>query len=237
MTDKTQKAQPTKATMSAPAPRPEAAAAESTTRPRSASNGRREEIIAVACELYETRGLSRTSVKDITDRVGVTRSLFYRYFQDKDELTSRVLDVYVDEFIEGLHYWNAQREFGNVEKALKDVLHFFRTAILSGDSFRRSLASYENTALYLRFTNRVADRIARYIVDSTVKEYALYHKVEIDHVYETFYMLICGLIALIRAYPDISDEVLKDIAAQTLHLDLGGTLPVRSALERHAFKA
>jgi AcrR family transcriptional regulator len=185
------------------------------------AGGRREEIIAAARELYETKGLGHTTVKDITDYVGVTRSLFYRYFQDKDEITAEVLDAYVDEFIEGLRYWNAQREFGNVEKALEDILRYFRNAILSGDSFRRSLASYENTALYLRFTNCVADRIARYIVNSTVKEYARYHTVEINHVYETFYMLIIGLIALIRTHPDISDETLKDIAAQTLHLDFG----------------
>jgi AcrR family transcriptional regulator len=192
--------------------------------------GRREEIIAAARELYETKGLSRTSVKDITEYVGVTRSLFYRYFQDKDEITSQVLEVYVDEFIEGLQYWNAQREFGNVEKALEDILRFFRNAILSGDSFRRSLASYENTALYLRFTNRVAERIARYICDSTVRDYALYHRIEIDHIYETFYVLISGLIALIRAHPDISDEVLRDIAAQTLHLDLQKPAPMASRM-------
>jgi AcrR family transcriptional regulator len=196
--------------------------------PPATAGGRREEIIAAARELYETKGLSRTSVKDITEYVGVTRSLFYRYFQDKDEITSQVLEVYVDEFIEGLQYWNAQREFGNVEKALEDVLRFFRNAILSGDSFRRSLASFENTALYLRFTNRVAERIARYICDSTVREYALYHRIEINHIYETFYMLISGLIALIRAHPDISDEVLKDIAAKTLHLDLQKPAPMAS---------
>jgi AcrR family transcriptional regulator len=206
-----------------------AEAIASTPATASATGGRREEIVAAARELYETKGLSRTTVKDITDRVGVTRSLFYRYFQDKDEITTQVLDAYVDEFIEGLQYWNAQREFGNVDKALTDILHFFRTAITSGDSFRRSLASYENTSLYLQFTNRVADRIARYIVNSTVKEYALYHRIEIDHIYETFYMLITGLIALIRNHPDISDKALKDIAAQTLHLDLGKPAPQRPA--------
>jgi AcrR family transcriptional regulator len=199
------------------------------TAPPATTGGRREEIIAAARELYETKGLSRTNVKDITEYVGVTRSLFYRYFQDKDEITSQVLEVYVDEFIEGLQYWNAQREFGNVEKALEDILRYFRNAILSGDSFRRSLASYENTALYLRFTNRVAERIARYICDSTVREYALYHRIEINHIYETFYVLISGLIALIRAHPDISDEVLKDIAAKTLHLDLQKPAPMASS--------
>ncbi|MDR0514523.1 MAG: TetR/AcrR family transcriptional regulator [Coriobacteriaceae bacterium] len=197
------------------------------------AGGRRSQIIAAARELYETKGQSRTTVKDITDQVGVTRSLFYRYFQDKDDITNQVFETYVDEFIEGLRKWNAQREFGNVEKALEDLLCIFRTAIFNGDSFRRGLASYENTALYLSFTNRVADRIARYIVDSTVKEYALYHTIEIEHVYETFYLLIIGLIALIRTHPDISDETLKQLAAQTLHLDMTKPVQPRSTTEQN----
>jgi AcrR family transcriptional regulator len=184
------------------------------------ADDRRSELIAAARELYETKGLSHTTVKDITNYVGVTRSLFYRYFEDKDDITSRVLEAYVDEFLEGWQYWNAQRERGNVEKALEDILRYFRNAILTRDSFRRSLASYENAALYLQFTNLVADHIARYIVDSTVKEYSQYHTIESDHVYETFYTLIIGLIMLIRTHPDISDKTLKCLAAQCLHLNI-----------------
>ena len=59
---------------------------------------RRAEIIAAAHELYQERGLSKTSIKDVTERVGVTRTLFYHYFPDKDALTSAVLDAYIDEF-------------------------------------------------------------------------------------------------------------------------------------------
>ena len=41
---------------------------------------RRDAIVEAARQLYEEQGLSRTSVQSITDRVGVTRSLFYHYF-------------------------------------------------------------------------------------------------------------------------------------------------------------
>jgi AcrR family transcriptional regulator len=181
---------------------------------------RRAAFVAAARELYESKGHSRTTVKDIADRLGVTRSLFYHYFSDKDAITAEVLDDYVNDFIEALQHWNAQRQRGDVGKALKDVLHIFRNAIFERDAFRRDLANSENAALYLSFTQRVADRIARYIVSTTVPEYAHYHQVEIDHVYETFYVLIVGLIALLRAYPDISDEVIWTLSAQALHLDL-----------------
>ena len=180
---------------------------------------RRDDIVAAARDLYEERGLDRTTVKDIAERVGVTRSLIYHYFSDKDAVTEAVLDDIVEDFLEALRYWNAQREHGNVDKALADCLRIFRNGIFEGGSFRRSLANTENSALYLRFVQNVADRIACYIVDSTVKDFERYHRVEIEHVYETFYLLIVGLIGLIRAYPTISDETLKDLVAQTLRIE------------------
>ena len=45
------------------------------------------------------------------------------------------------------------------------------------------------------------------------------HKVRIDHVYETFYMLILGIVGYMRQHPEASDDVLKDIIAQTLHFE------------------
>ena len=54
---------------------------------------RREQIIAAARSLYEERGIDRTSVKDIADRAGITRSLFYHYFSSRDEVTDAILDA------------------------------------------------------------------------------------------------------------------------------------------------
>lgn len=39
---------------------------------------RREQIVRAALELYERKGIERTSVKDITEAAGITRSLFYQ---------------------------------------------------------------------------------------------------------------------------------------------------------------
>lgn len=69
---------------------------------------RREQIIACTRELYEEKGLTKTSVQDIADKVGVARSLFYHYFTDKDDVTSAVLDSYIEEFLAMLKAWNEQ---------------------------------------------------------------------------------------------------------------------------------
>ena len=186
---------------------------------------RRDAIVEAARQLYEEQGLSRTSVRDITNRVGVTRTLFYHYFPDKEAVTSAVLDNYIEDFIEALRIWNAERRTGDIEHALTSVVKILRLGLFEHDAFRLSLASRENAALYLEFVNRVADRIASYMVNTTVRDYERFHEIKINHVYETFYLLTIGIVGYVRRHPDVDDEVIKDLIAQTLHMDRGTTLP------------
>lgn len=180
---------------------------------------RREELLCAARDLYQEKGLARTSIQDITDRVGVTRSLFYHYFSDKGAVTSAVLDDYVGDYVEALSYWNERRRKGDVDEALLSVVRLVRNAILERDSFRSDLNSTENTSLYLGFVHRVVDHTAHYLIDTTVKDYGSLHTIEIDHLYETLYMLITGVIGLLRNNPSVDDEMAADIVAQTLHID------------------
>lgn len=180
---------------------------------------RRNDIVEAARQLYEERGLSRTSVKDIAERAGITRSLFYHYFPDKQAVTSAVLDDFVEHYIEALSIWNDERMTGEIEQALDGVVRVLRVSVFEGSSFRRALDTRENAALYIEFINRVADRTARYIVDTTVRDYSELHSVSIVHLYETFYILILGICGCIRTHQDVSDEVLKDIIAQSLHME------------------
>lgn len=180
---------------------------------------RRNDIVEAARQLYEERGLSRTSVKDIAERAGITRSLFYHYFPDKQAVTSAVLDDFVEDYIEALSIWNDERMTGEIEQALDGVVRVLRVSVFEGSSFRRALDTRENAALYIEFINRVADRTARYIVDTTVRDYSELHSVSFVHLYETFYILILGICGYIRTHQDVSDEVLKDIIAQSLHME------------------
>lgn len=183
------------------------------------SDARREEIVAVARELFEEQGLSKTSVKDITDRVGVARSLFYHYFANKDEVVSAVLDSLIDDYLEALAIWNSEREEGCIDEALIQVVRLVRLGVFENDEFHKALATRENAALYLDFINRVADHTALYLMQTTVQDYAEHHEIWINHLYETFYVLIMGVIGYLRTHPDANDAVLADVIAQTLYLD------------------
>ena len=183
------------------------------------SDARRAQIIAAARDLYEERGLSHTTVKDITERVGVTRTLFYHYFPDKDAVTSAVIDDYTQDYIEALAPWNEERIEGDIDHVLSTIVRLLRIGLFEDDTFHIALSSRENAALYLEFVNRVADETTRYIIDTTVRDYADLHDVRIDHLYETFYVLILGVIGYLRKHPDADDAVIADVIAQTLHMD------------------
>ena len=57
-------------------------------------------LMDAAMELLAERPLDKVTVKDITDRCGVTRNTFYYHFQDIYDLLSRVILRQADELIE-----------------------------------------------------------------------------------------------------------------------------------------
>lgn len=181
---------------------------------------RRQELVAAARELYEENGLSRTTVKDISEYCGITRSLFYHYFPNKDAITLAVLDDYVADFTEGVKLWNENRVRHDVQGALRDCVKLMRRITFDSNHFRKMLVSFENASLYLEFLSRASDALSEYVVDTTVRDYEQFHTIEIDHVKETFFILIFGLVGYMRQNPDVEDETLMAIIAQTLRLEL-----------------
>lgn len=193
------------------------------------SDKRRQQIIDAARQLYEEQGLARTSVKDISERCGVARSLFYHYFPDKQAVTSAVIDDFITDYLESLQLWDEARTPGDIEQALDGVVKVLRVGVFEHSSFRQALDTRENASLYLDFINRVADRMATFFINATVQDYAQSHPVEIDHVYETFYILILGICGYTRTHRDVPNDVLKDVIAQTLHMQRGSTCAVGRA--------
>ena len=117
------------------------------------SDERRQQIVDAARQLYEEQGLSATTVKDISERCGVARSLFYHYFRNKQEVTSAVIDDFVNDYIESLQFWNEHRTPGDIEGSLAGVVTVMRVGVFEHSSFRRALDTHENASLYLEFVN------------------------------------------------------------------------------------
>lgn len=134
-------------------------------------DARRAQIVHAARELCLEKGFSKVTISDIASRVGMTRSLFYHYFQDKDQVADAVLDDVIDEVITHLEEWNANREVGNISKALDDVVRLTRSLIADEGPFSQRMIEDGNAGLYIKFIDLVADRIAEYICSSTVRDF------------------------------------------------------------------
>lgn len=131
---------------------------------------RSAEIVVAARELYEEKGLARTSIQDITNHVGVTRSLFYHYFQNKEEVTSAVLDQYITDFLEAMQHWHESQTALATDESLHSMVKIMRMVLFEKNTFRMALSTQENAALYLDFLNRFAAQGAEFMVTHPMVE-------------------------------------------------------------------
>lgn len=192
---------------------------ESSHRERLSADDRRRDILAAVRDLCAEQGVGSLSVSSITERVGCTRSLFYHYFPDKQAAIDATLDDMIEDVIEQIRAWNASRVRGDIDGALDSVVVLLKRLIVNQNDLPLSLTSTGDATLYTGFVHRVADHAARYVLDSTVRDFARFHSVRIDHVYETFYVLITGLVMFMRTHPEAPEATIKDIIASTLHIE------------------
>jgi AcrR family transcriptional regulator len=61
------------------------------------SGGMRARIQEVALEMFAERGYDQTSLREIADRLNVTKAALYYHFKTKDEILSSALDDYLSE--------------------------------------------------------------------------------------------------------------------------------------------
>lgn len=87
----------------------------------------REQVVAVALELADTRGLDALSMRSLAERVGIPTMTLYGYFRSKDELLDAIVDHAVgDEPFE--------TRGGDWQEELKAVVHAARRGLLAHPS-------------------------------------------------------------------------------------------------------
>ena len=61
---------------------------------------RRRQILQRSGEIFATKGISATTVREIADACGVYSGTLYHYFPSKDAIVTEIIRVYVDELYE-----------------------------------------------------------------------------------------------------------------------------------------
>ncbi|WP_297317007.1 TetR/AcrR family transcriptional regulator [uncultured Bifidobacterium sp.] len=190
-------------------------------RPSRRRSGKSDEIVQAVIDICRNKGFSHITIKDIAKQVGMTRSLFYHYFPDKEALAQAMVDKSVDQVLIRMEEWNRKRTPGDVEGALKTIVQVARSVIADNSPLRQQMIHSGNGELYTQFVDQVSKAIADYFCRTAVQDFTRHHQehLPIDHVREMLIVLISGSITLLRVQPDTSDEAIICMAAQTLHLE------------------
>lgn len=85
----------------------------------------RETLAEAACELFLERGYDATSVADITQRAGVSRSSFFNYFSSKSDVLWSGLDARIEAALTSLSALGTDAEGDAVRGILLRVVHDF----------------------------------------------------------------------------------------------------------------
>jgi TetR/AcrR family transcriptional regulator, cholesterol catabolism regulator len=68
--------------------------------PREVKVSREEELLRNAIQLFSRGGFRETSLQEIADELGITRPLFYYYFESKEDLLWRIIGQLGDTLLE-----------------------------------------------------------------------------------------------------------------------------------------
>lgn len=91
-------------------------------RPKASS---RETLAEAACELFLERGYHRTSVADITQRAGVSRSSFFNYFTSKSDVLWSGLDERISQAKASFVALGTQSDGETVRRILREIVRDF----------------------------------------------------------------------------------------------------------------
>jgi len=136
---------PKAAPVEKPAPRAKTAEEPSATAPRNrgkAAGGgsrRRAELLGIAAELFNARGYTETTVRDIADEAGILSGSLYHHFSSKETMLDEILRGFLEELL---------RRFTEIEAEESDPKRVFdRMVAVSFEAIEtqpRAVALYQN---------------------------------------------------------------------------------------------
>lgn len=186
----------------------------------SVADDRRKEFILAANTVFETKGVRHATISDITDAMGVTRNLFYHYFKDKDDIVDAAINKHVDEFVDAFEKWVTNSKSADKRDRIRQAVVFTRSCLMGEDGYISTIRNKGNASLLQHFTVRCARRLAMFYANSQTNADMKqpFRETDLRHPQVSFYILAIGIVNLIVQGPDVEDEVLIDVIADTLHV-------------------
>lgn len=114
----------------------------------------RQRIEAIALELFATQGVGQTSLQEIADRVGLTKTALYYHFRSKSELVRSVVGDAVEELTTFLtRVEHDQEDPGRILEGFFDLCYRHRNVLRALIFDPTAMAHLANTDLMPRPTH------------------------------------------------------------------------------------
>lgn len=168
----------------------------------------RSTILDAAARMFARYGIEKTTIDDIAEQAGVSRSMIYRHFGSRDEILTgvvgRMTDDFVDHLAGRLGSSDTLAEF--IEDAMVEVVTLVRsdTSIVAyfSDGGRAAIGRVVGTSDEIKTRAR---RFAHRILDRAGPERAAELRPGIDIDAAADHLVLVGL-ALIQGFGPVSDD-------------------------------
>ncbi|MEV0688079.1 TetR/AcrR family transcriptional regulator [Nocardia sp. NPDC050378] len=201
------------------------------TAPDTAKRTRRDELLALAADLFAERGLRATTVRDIADSAGILSGSLYHHFDSKESMVDEILRGFLDDL------FGRYREIAAAGLSSRATLEALVLASYEAfDRHHAAVAIYQAEAKNLRDVERFG-----YIRDFNTEFRDLWHRVlaagvadgsfrpELD-VELAFRFLRDTVWVAVRWYTPGGPITVKNLATQYLTIVLDGlTVPASDA--------
>ena len=87
----------------------------------SATATRRDQLLAIAAQLFATRGYSQTTVRDIADEAGILSGSLYHHFDSKETMLREILQEFMDDLLTG--FTEIVSKGAPARKCLDELIH------------------------------------------------------------------------------------------------------------------
>lgn len=112
---------------------------------------RRDELLAIAADLFARQGFRSTTVRDIADAAGILSGSLYHHFSSKEAMVDEVLSSFQDELFSAYHEVVASDR--DPRRKIEDAVRLSFEAIEQHPS---EVAIFQNEGEYLARTPRLA---------------------------------------------------------------------------------
>lgn len=123
----------------------------------------RKRIIEAARELFMADGFFETQMKDVSEKVGISRTSLYRYYRDKLDLGMAILEVAFDEIAADESWREGSSRFGGTALGRLDCFLRYSMASPKFRHLRLFVAEFDAYFSGCRIPADFIDRLKSYI--------------------------------------------------------------------------